>query len=154
MKLDTIRFGELEIKEEDIIEFPEGILGFEDMKKFVIFQMEEGSPLMWMQSVEEAALAFIVIKPFEFRPDYSIDLSDKDVEFLKIEKPEDVQLLSIVVVPEDPAKMTANLQGPIVINAKKNIAKQIISNNPKHKLKHYILQEMEELQKKAQGGEK
>ena len=62
MKLDTIRFGELEIKEEDIIEFPEGILGFEDMKKFVIFQMEEGSPLMWMQSVEEAALAFIVIK--------------------------------------------------------------------------------------------
>ncbi len=153
MKIYTTRFGDIEVKEEEIIKFPEGLLGFEDKKEFVIFIMEEGSPLMWMQAVKEPALAFILIKPFEFRPDYSVDISDKDVEFLKIEKPQDVDLLSIVVVPNDPSKMTANLQGPIILNTKKNLAKQIISNNPKHKIKHFILDEMAELKKKAQGGE-
>lgn len=143
MKVATTRFGEIDVNKNDIIEFPEGILGFEEIKDYVIFNMEEGNPLMWMQAINEADLAFIVIRPFEFNPKYSLDLGDKDAEFLNLEQPEDSDILAIVVVPEDTSKMTANLQGPVVINTVKKIGKQVISTNSKHKLKHYILEEMQ-----------
>lgn len=98
---------------------------------------------MWMQALEDPNLAFILIRPFEFRPQYSLELSDSDTELLKLEKPEDSDVFSIVVIPEDHSKMTANLQGPIVINLSKNMGRQVISTNQNHKLKHYILEEME-----------
>lgn len=143
MKINTTRFGEIEIVEDEIINFHEGIFGFEDVKKYVLFNMEEGNPLMWMQAIDEADLAFILIRPFEFRPDYSLNLSDGDVESLKLTKPDDSDIFAIVVIPEDSSKMSANLQGPIVINKNLKIAKQVISTNSKHKLKHYILEEMQ-----------
>lgn len=149
MKLKTTRFGEIDISEEEILNFPEGILGFEEVRKYVLIPMEEGNPLMWMQSVDEPSLAFVVISPFEFRPNYSINLSDKDVQFLDLKEPQDAEIFAIVVIPEDSSRMTANLQGPIVINKSEKVGKQIISGNPKHKIRHYILDEMREL---AKGG--
>jgi flagellar assembly factor FliW len=144
MKINTARFGELEVNEKEIIHFKEGLFGFEDLKKYVIFQMEDDNPLVWMQAIEDGDLAFILIRPFEFRPNYSLKLSDKDVEDIELESPDDSDIFAIVVLPEDSSKMTANLQGPIVINRVKKLGKQVISTNPKHKLKHYILQEMQE----------
>lgn len=142
MKLNTSRFGEIEVNEEEIITFSDGLFGFEDIKKYIIFQMEEDNPLMWMQSIEEGSLAFIIIRPFEFNPNYSLQLSDNDVEELGLTSPDDSDIFGIVVVPEDPSKMTANLQGPIVINRILKKGKQVISTSPKHKLKHFILDEM------------
>ena len=144
MKINTARFGELEVNEKEIIHFKEGLFGFEDLKEYVIFQMEDDNPLVWMQAIEDGDLAFILIRPFEFRPTYSLKLSDKDVEDIELESPDDSDIFAIVVLPEDSSKMTANLQGPIVINRVKKLGKQVISTNPKHKLKHYILQEMQE----------
>lgn len=144
MKINTARFGELEVNEKEIIHFEDGLFGFEDLKKYVIFQMEDDNPLVWMQAIEDGDLAFILIRPFEFRPNYSLKLSDKDVEDIKLESPDDSDIFAIVVLPEDSSKMTANLQGPLVINRVKKLGKQVISTNPKHKLKHYILQEMQE----------
>lgn len=142
MKLNTSRFGEIDVNEEEIITFSDGLFGFEDIKKYIIFQMEEDNPLMWMQSIEEGSLAFIIIRPFEFNPSYSLQLSDNDVEELGLTSPDDSDIFGIVVVPEDPSKMTANLQGPIVINRVLKKGKQVISTSPKHKLKHFILDEM------------
>ena len=142
MKLNTSRFGEIDVNEEEIITFSDGLFGFEDIKKYIIFQMEEDNPLMWMQSIEEGSLAFIIIRPFEFNPNYSLQLSDNDVEELGLTSPDDSDIFGIVVVPEDPSKMTANLQGPIVINRILKKGKQVISTSPKHKLKHFILDEM------------
>ncbi len=143
MKVNTARFGELEVNESDIIHFKEGLFGFENLRRYVIFQMEEDNPLMWMQAIDDGDLAFILIRPFEFRPNYSLKLADKDVEELELQSPEDSDIFGIVVLPEDSSKMTANLQGPIVINRVKKMGKQVISTNPKHKLKHYILEEMQ-----------
>lgn len=142
MKLNTSRFGEIEVNEEEIITFSDGLFGFEDIKKYIIFQMEDDNPLMWMQSIEEGSLAFILIRPFEFNPNYSLQLSDSDVEELGLTSPDDSDIFGIVVVPEDPSKMTANLQGPVVINRVLKKGKQVISTSPKHKLKHFILDEM------------
>lgn len=144
MKIMTTKFGEIDIDENAIIEFSEGILGFEEINEYVIIDMEEGNPLKWLQAIKEPALTFIIISPFEFRPSYTINISDKDTEGLKLEKPEDSELFSIVVVPQDPSKMTANLQGPLVINTKEKLGRQVISTNPRHKIKHYILEEMQE----------
>ena len=135
MKLNTSRFGEIEVNEEEIITFSDGLFGFEDIKKYIIFQMEDDNPLMWMQSIEEGSLAFILIRPFEFNPNYSLQLSDNDVEELGLTSPDDSDIFGIVVVPEDPSKMTANLQGPVVINRVLKKGKQVISTSPKHKLK-------------------
>ena len=144
MKINSTRFGEIEISENDIIDFVEGILGFEEMKKYVILNIEENNPLMIMQSIEEPALAFILINPYEFRSEYQLELSDNEVKKLKIEKEEDVDLFAIVVVPhENPEKMTANLQGPIVINRNKKLGKQVINNNHQYGIKHCIIKEME-----------
>lgn len=142
MKLNTSRFGEIEVNEEEIITFSDGLFGFEDIKKYIIFQMEDDNPLMWMQSIEERSLAFILIRPFEFNPNYSLQLSDNDVEELGLTSPDDSDIFGIVVVPEDPSKMTANLQGPVVINRVLKKGKQVISTSPKHKLKHFVLDEM------------
>lgn len=143
MNISTTRFGEVEIEEKEIINFPEGILGFENIKNYVIFNMEEGNPLKWLQAIEEPALAFVMIRPYEFMPNYTLEISEKDTADLKLKKPEDSEIFSIVVVPDDPSEMTSNLQGPIVINIKEKIAKQVISTNSKHKLKHRVLEEME-----------
>jgi flagellar assembly factor FliW len=144
MKINTARFGELEVDEKEIIHFEEGLFGFENLKRYIIFQMEEDNPLMWMQAIDDGDLAFILIRPFEFRPKYSLKLSDKDVEDIKLSSPDDSDIFAIVVLPEDSSKMTANLQGPLVINRIDKLGKQVISTNPRHKLKHYILQEMQE----------
>ncbi|MGM0508346.1 MAG: flagellar assembly protein FliW [Fusobacteriota bacterium] len=153
MKIQTTRFGNIEINKDEIIYFEDGILGFEDIKKYVIFEMEDSNPLMWMQAVNEPSLAFVIIRPFEFRKNYTLNLSDKDTEELELESAQNTDIFSIVVVPDDPSKMTANLQGPIVINTKKNIGRQVISTNSKHKLKHYIIKEMQEKKEHDQRGQ-
>ena len=145
MKIFTTRFGEIEIEEKDIIEFEYGIFGFEEYTKFTIFNIEENNPLMLMQSIDEPSLAFVIISPYEFRREYKVELSDEEVKKLKIEKEDDVDIFTIVVVPHDnPDKMTDNMQGPIVINRKERQGKQVITNNPNYHIKHYILKEMAE----------
>lgn len=143
MKIMTTKFGEIEIDKEAIIKFPEGILGFEEINEYAVMDMEEGNPLKWLQAVKEPALTFIIISPFQFRPNYSVNISDKDTEELKLETAKDSEIFAIVVVPDNPSKMTANLQGPLVVNIKEKIGRQVISTNPRHKIKHFILEEMQ-----------
>ncbi|MCJ8346955.1 flagellar assembly protein FliW [bacterium] len=144
MKFNTTRFGEIDVPEQDIITFPNGILGFSESLRYVILNDPATDPLRWLQSIDDGELAFVIIDPIRFRPEYSLDLSDGDVSSLQLENPDEAMIYSIVVIPkDDPQRMTANLQGPLVINAIKMIAKQVISTSPRHKLKHFILDEME-----------
>lgn len=82
-------FGELEVSEENIIFFEEGIPAFENLKKFVIVK-EDQSPFYWLQSVEDKDIAFVIINPFEIKPDYEFDLPDEIVNKLEITSAEDV----------------------------------------------------------------
>ncbi|NLV77011.1 MAG: flagellar assembly protein FliW [Tissierellia bacterium] len=142
MKLNTKNFGKIEIKEEDIIYFPDGILGFEEEKQFVIINNEdEQNPFHWLQSEQNPELAFVIINPFFVFPDYDIILPKSAQDKLKIEDKKDVVIYSIVVVPEDMEKMTTNLSGPIVINAEKKLGKQVILDDDRYTTKHYIFQQ-------------
>ena len=139
MKLHARSFGEIEINEEDILTFPEGIPGFEDLKKYIIINNpDEENPFDWLQSVDNGDLAFVIINPFFIKPDYDIVIPQSALEKLKIKDESDVVLYSIVVVPEKIEDMTVNLTGPIVINVREKLGKQIILDDKRYTTKHYI----------------
>jgi len=142
MKIATNRFGTLEISEDEIILFKEGLLGFEDYHKYIVLNAEDGSPFRWLQSVEDGNLAFVIIEPLSFMFEYDIEIPDDDQEALSLERAEDVVIYAIVSIPENPQDMTANLQGPIIINKKTRVGRQSISLNPEWHVRHKILDEL------------
>ena len=142
MKLNTKNFGEIEIHEQNIIHFPEGILGFEDERQFVIINNEdEQNPFHWLQSIQTPELAFVIINPFFVYPNYDIVIPKSVQEKLKIRTEKDVAVYSIVVVPENVEKMTTNLLGPIIINVNEKLGKQVILDDDRYTTKHYIFQQ-------------
>ena len=100
MKLVTARFGEIDILDEDIVMFPEGLLGFSEFHRFVILNSQEGSPFRWLQSLDDGNLAFVIIEPVNFLFSYDLDISDADADYIGLQKPEDAVLYSIVTIPE------------------------------------------------------
>ena len=140
MILNTSNFGVLEVNEKDIIQFPHGIPGFEKMRKFTLIKHEENSPFSFLQSVEEEELVFVVVEPLAFFPQYKVMLSKQNLADIKIEKIEDSLIRLIVTIPQNPQQMTANLQAPLIINTKDNLAKQIILDHADYKTKHFLFQ--------------
>ena len=127
VKLNTRNFGEIEIDESSIINFPTGIPGFEKEKRYIIINnTDEENPFQWLQSVDNQDLAFVVINPFFVKVDYDIRLPESAIEALKIKDEGDVALYTIVVIPENIEEMTTNLSGPIVVNVKEKLGKQIV----------------------------
>jgi flagellar assembly factor FliW len=141
MKVYTTRFGEIEIADDTIISFPSGILGFPNYTKYALVDLDENSPLKWLQSMEEPSLAFVVTNPNLFMSSYSIDATRKDLADIAVEHANDVIVLVLVTVPKDPAQMTANFKGPVLINSKNHLGKQLIVDNPDYDIKYRLLPE-------------
>lgn len=139
MKIKTSRFGEFDIAEESIISFPDGIIGFERYKGFVILSKKENAPLRWLQSVDEPELAFIIISPFIFKADYAPDIERQDLMSLQLKSLKEAEILCIVVVPSNPKDMVANLMAPIIINPKLCIGKQAIVRDSSYPTRYRIL---------------
>ena len=146
MKLKTSRFGEIDIKPEEVYRFKNGIFGFENFRKFVLLKEDDGI-FVWLQSIENGELAFVLINPMDFYYEYVLDIDQNDAKDLQIKEDSQTEIFAIVVIPDDVNKMTANLQGPIVFNHSEKVAKQVISVNQDHQLKHKILEEMQKKSK-------
>ncbi|MCR4435068.1 MAG: flagellar assembly protein FliW [Clostridiales bacterium] len=143
MQLDTKHFGVVEINEEGILDFPEGLPSFEHVKKFVILDASnEETPFKWLQSVDEPDLAFVIVDPFKIKNDYEVNIKDEVLEAMGIEKAEDVLIYSIVVIPEDVSLMTMNLRAPLVINVKNKRGMQVVLDTDRYSVRHYILEEL------------
>ncbi|MBQ6448684.1 MAG: flagellar assembly protein FliW [Bacillus sp. (in: Bacteria)] len=140
MKIATKYHGEKEIQEKEVITFPQAIPGFPEEKEFVLLPLDEESQFIVLQSVENQQLAFVLSNPFTFFKEYEFTLEDHIVELLELESEEDIQVFSILTVQDQFEKTTANLQAPVVINSKKNIAKQVILNEPNYHTKHPLFQ--------------
>jgi len=146
MQLDTRHFGLIDIDEKGIIEFPEGLPGFEDVKKYVLLgSTDEDMIFRWLQSVDSPELAFVVIDPRLLVSNYEVDVDDSEVEILSIKDTEKVALYSIVVVPDDIAKMTANLKAPLIINTENMKGKQVILDKSDYQIKHFIMEELQKI---------
>ena len=144
MIIKTTHFGEIEILEENILDFEEGILGFEDIHKFGVINSEDPeSPFCWIQAIEKPELAFALVDPFAIRKDYDFELNEESVSALGIDEPSQVAVYSIVVVPEDVKRISMNLKAPIIVNTNNKKAAQIILNSEKYTVRHFIMDELQ-----------
>ncbi|MDR0476286.1 MAG: flagellar assembly protein FliW [Treponema sp.] len=140
MKVLSKAYGMVEADERQKISFPRGLLGFEEYQNYVIMDAER-QPFYWLQSIDNEQVAFILINPFLFRPDYEIDIDNEELKTVGISDPAKALIFSIVTIPPDGSPMTANLQGPLVINRDTHLALQVVLTDPRWKTKHDILAE-------------
>lgn len=127
MKIKTARFGEVEVAEERIFEFVLPIIGFNELKRYVIIDLNKDNFFKWLQSVEDPELAFPIVSVFSMNVDYTVDLPDNVVEALKIENVESVLVMNIASIPQDnPQGTTLNLLAPLVFNIATQQAGQVI----------------------------
>jgi flagellar assembly factor FliW len=110
------------------VRLPMGLLGFEQIKDYVLLASPDEAPFAWLKVEDNNSLAFVVVNPFLVAPDYQPDIPKSDVEFLGLEEASDAILLNIVTI-QGPQRATINLKGPIVVNRHTRIGKQVIINN-------------------------
>lgn len=139
MNLETLNYGTISYNEENIVVFEKPLLGFNNLKKFVLVEIEQNSMFNLLQSIEEKAVGFIVLSPFSVRQDYEIELDEATIKELEIESHEDVAIMTTVTLNEVAEKTTTNLKAPIIINIKNKKGKQIILNNDKYKIKEPLM---------------
>lgn len=142
MKIGTKFFGEIEIDVTKIATIVDGILGFEEYHDYVLLPHPKDAMFCWLQSTENPQVCFLMAEPVQFMFNYTIDIPDETVEKLQIERAETVATYALVVVPEDPLKISANLAGPLIINTHTRLGAQIISMDKAHSVKHYIIEEL------------
>jgi flagellar assembly factor FliW len=136
------RLGVIEYEEEKVLEFREGILGFPDLHSYVMVDHESG-PFIWLQSLEDPGLAFVIIDPWPFFPSYSPDIADEDVEKLGLTEPYNFSVFCIVNVPCAPAEITVNLMGPIVVNLNTRQARQVVVMNIDYTTREALVEDSE-----------
>lgn len=128
MLITTHRFGieeQVEVAEADILDFQPGLLGFDQLHRFVIIE-EVDSPVEWLQSVDDPRVAFAMLDPFTFCPDYGFELPDADAAALGLEAPQDAQVRAILAVRESAQQITANLMAPVILNKRAHMGRQIV----------------------------
>jgi len=140
VKVATKAYGLIEVDERQKIIFPQGLFGFEELQDYILLDAER-QPFYWLQSMQEEQVAFILVNPFLFRPDYEVNISNEELAEIGIRSPEKALILSIVTIPGD-GPMTANLQGPLIINRDNRTGKQAVLSDARWKTRHDIMAEL------------
>ncbi len=139
MEVLTKTNGVVQVQDDKILTFEEGLFGFEDYKKFALIDSEY-EPFIWLQSIENQNLAFLIIDPFLVCSSYEADIDDSSLAKIDVTKPEDVVIMTIVTVPQDGSAITANFQGPLVINKQNKKCLQVILTDNRWTTKVDIVQ--------------
>ncbi len=142
IKVHTTRFGEIEVNQADVIELPQGLIGFPELKKYVLLDHDRDSPFKWLQSLDEGGIAFVIINPLLFKSDYFVEVTDAEVSDLALKDEKDAVISVIITIPSDPNNMTANLKAPLIFNLQNRLGKQIILNKSEYTPRHNIIEEM------------
>jgi len=142
VKIKTTRFGELEVDKKDIINFKEGLLGFDTLTKFFVVDPGDQTLILWLQSVEDASTAFPMIEPKIFQADYSVKLLPAELTSLEIESLSEASVYTILTIPQTVTEMSANLKAPIIINNKTKIARQIVLQDSKLEVRFQMYKEL------------
>jgi len=142
VKIKTTRFGELEVDKKDIIEFTEGLLGFENLTKFFIVDPGDQTLILWLQSTDDGATAFPMIEPKIFQPNYVVKLLPVELNSLSLDNLQSASVYSILTIPQNVTEMSANLKAPIVINNKTKLARQIVLQDSKLEVRFKMYMEL------------
>ncbi|HBG65263.1 MAG TPA: flagellar assembly protein FliW [Treponema sp.] len=139
MQVKTKTMGTVEVSDEQLIKVPAGLFAFEDYKDYALIDCKL-EPFVWMQSVQESTLAFLLVDPFLICEDFEADIDDKELAKIGIQNASDVLVMAIVTVPQDGSPVTANLRGPLIINKKNHECMQVVLGDPKWTTKHNIIE--------------
>ena len=143
-KIDTLRFGQIEVEEEKIVHFKDGIPAFEEEHEFIIVPYDSESPYYFMQSLATPDLAFLITVPFIFFPDYEFELDEVAQHELDIKHQEDMLIYVLITIPGGKIEdMTANLMAPVVLNKENMQAKQVVLDRSRYTTKHRLFPEKE-----------
>lgn len=143
LKLKTRDFGEIEVNEEDILTFTTGMYGFEECTKFIILKDSPDDDVMFLQSIENKDLSFVLIDPYSIFRSYAPSLNEDDLSELKAINESELKYLVIAIIKEDIKDSVVNLKSPIAINPNSRYAKQVILQNL-YPLRYNILSAEEE----------
>jgi flagellar assembly factor FliW len=146
VKVATKAYGLIDVDPRQKIIFPRGLFGFESFREYMLLDAER-QPFYWLQSVDVEGVAFILINPFLFRPDYEVNINNEELSDINILSPEKALIFSIVTIPPEGGAMTANLQGPLIINRDTREGKQAILTDPRWKTKHDVMAELASVRK-------
>lgn len=127
MKCQSTRFGTFDVKDESLLVFPSGILGFPDWTRYVILDHDTDAPFKWLQCLEEPQLAFVILDPAYFKPDYHITVPTDALIEIQQKDEDELSVVTILTIPsDDPSAVTANLRGPLVMNHRTRLCKQLV----------------------------
>jgi flagellar assembly factor FliW len=141
MRVNTKAYGEVDVDERQRVNFPGGLLGFEKFSDYILLDAKQ-KPFLYLQSLELPELAFILIDPFLFRPDYSLDVGDEILSDIGVKSPDDAVVFAIVTAPSDGSPITANLMGPVIISKSNRCGMQAVLADSKWRVKHDIMAEL------------
>lgn len=150
MTVVTNRFGEVRFTEEEVFEFPWGLPGFSELRRFLALTLDEQPNFVWLQSVDDPKIALPAADPWQIFPDYEPRMPAYATEALGIAGAEDFTILCIVVVTKDAEEMTMNLMAPIVLNLKTRRARQVMLENSSYSVKTAVPRRSPEAQGTAQ----
>ena len=136
MLIQTSRFGEIEIEENQIITLPSGLIGFSEDRRFVIREDEAASPFRWLQAVDNEVLAFVMIEPHVSISNYELELTQDNLKKLKAESINDLSVFVLVTMAKKMEEVTVNLQGPLLFNLEKRLGLQFIIQDGKYSTRH------------------
>ena len=142
MQLDSSRFGTLELRDEAVLEFPDGLIGLPGTRYALIAQ-EEGTPFYWLHSVDDPDLALPVTNPWLFFPEYEARVSDDDAAKLGLAGPEEATILCVVRAAEQPEEFSANLLAPVVVHAARRVGRQVINEAGGYRVREPLFSEVE-----------
>lgn len=138
MEVITRNNEKVDVKEDRLLTIPEGLFGFEDFKHFALID-SEFDPFIWLQSIDDSSLAFLIVDPFLISSDYETEIDDETLKKINIVKPEDIIIMTIVTIPSDGGPITANFQGPLVINKNNRECMQVILSDSRWSTKVNII---------------
>ncbi len=136
------RFGELQVQPEERVHFPFGLLGFAELKDFVLVDPGDDTLILWLQSVSKPEVALPVLEPKIFHSSYLVRLSAVERRELGLESLQDASVLCVLTIPADIQQMTANLKAPLVIHRKTGIGRQVILQENEYGLKHPLFKDL------------
>ncbi len=139
MKVETTRFGVVEIDEANLVILPDGLLGFEEYRQYCLIQHRPSSGFRWLQSIDDPSLAFVVVDPSEHFNDYEIEIGDSDIQKIQLLNAEDATVLVIVSIRDGGKSISANLAAPIVVNSKNLTAAQIVLQDERYETRHAMI---------------
>lgn len=128
MQIESTYLGSIVIDEDKILRFPAGLPGFAEEKEFVLLEIPENTSFHILQSVNNANLAFVITEPYHLYKEYTFELDEYIIESLQITSKDDVAVFTIMTLKEPFHKSTINLKAPIIINSKRQLAKQLVLN--------------------------